>query len=102
VGKVYNLCRVKTDISAVLMVKSGLDPYKIIELKDELNRGPCLWLWLCFYYTCSISFNVGFGMNLYLSNHVLIKLDQLKLLIAVSQSAFPCFWPSSHIIPNTC
>jgi hypothetical protein len=30
-----------------------------------------------------------FGMNLYLSNQVLIKLDQLKLLIAVSQSAFP-------------
>jgi hypothetical protein len=30
-----------------------------------------------------------FGMNLYLSSQVLIKLDQLKLLIAVSQSAFP-------------
>jgi hypothetical protein len=50
----------------------------------------------------SISFNVGFGMNLYLSNQVLIKFDQLKLLIAVSQSAFSCFWPSCHIIPNTC
>jgi hypothetical protein len=37
----------------------------------------------------SLSFNVGFGMNLYLSNQVLIKFDQLKLLIAVSQSAFP-------------
>jgi hypothetical protein len=37
VGKVYNLCRVKTDISAVLMVKSGLDPHMIIELKDDLN-----------------------------------------------------------------
>jgi hypothetical protein len=45
---------------------------------------------------------MGFGTNLYLSNQVLIKLDQLKLLIAVSQSAFPCFWPSCHIIPNTC
>jgi hypothetical protein len=45
---------------------------------------------------------VGFGMNLYLSNQVLIKFDQLKLLIAVSQSAFPLFWPSCHIIPNTC
>jgi hypothetical protein len=33
--------------------------------------------------------NVGFGMNLYFSNQVLIKLDQLKLLIAVSQLAFP-------------
>jgi hypothetical protein len=38
VGKVYNLCRVKTDISAVLMVKSGLDTHMIIELKDDLNR----------------------------------------------------------------
>jgi hypothetical protein len=37
VGKVYNLCRVKSDMSAVLMVKSGLDPHMIIELKDDLN-----------------------------------------------------------------
>jgi hypothetical protein len=29
------------------------------------------------------------GMNIYLSNQVLIKLDKLKLLIAVSQSVFP-------------
>jgi hypothetical protein len=36
-GKVYNLCRVKTDISAVLTVKSGLEPHMIIELKDVLN-----------------------------------------------------------------
>jgi hypothetical protein len=35
VDKVYNLCRVKTDISAVLTVKSGLDPHMIIELKDD-------------------------------------------------------------------
>jgi hypothetical protein len=79
----------------------------IIELEDELNRGswlcgPCLWLWLCLCCISSFSFKVGFGINLYLSNQVLIKLDQLKLLIAVSQSAFPCFWPSCHIIPNTC
>jgi hypothetical protein len=46
VGKVYNLCRVKTDVSTVLTVKSGLDPHMINELEDELNRGPCLWLWL--------------------------------------------------------
>jgi hypothetical protein len=59
VGKVYNLCRVKTDISAVLTVKSGLDPHMIIELEDELNRGPCLWLWLCLSYISSIYFNVG-------------------------------------------
>jgi hypothetical protein len=31
--KVYNLCRVKSDISAVLAVKSGLNPHMIIELK---------------------------------------------------------------------
>ena len=33
--KVYNLCRVKTDISAVLTVKSGLDTHMIIELEDD-------------------------------------------------------------------
>jgi hypothetical protein len=91
VGKVYTLCRVKTDISAVLTVKSGLDPYIIIELEDKLNRGPYLWLWLCFCYISCISFNVGFSINLYLSNQVLINLDQLKLLIAVNQSTFPYF-----------
>jgi hypothetical protein len=38
VGKIYNLCRVKTNISTVLTVKSGLDTHMIIELKDDLNR----------------------------------------------------------------
>jgi hypothetical protein len=37
VGKVYNLCRAKTDISAVLTVKNGLDPHMIIEFEDDLN-----------------------------------------------------------------
>jgi hypothetical protein len=37
VGKVHNLCRVKTDISAVLTVKSGSGPHMIIELEDDLN-----------------------------------------------------------------
>jgi hypothetical protein len=37
VGKVYNLCIVKADILAILTVKSDLDPYMIIELKDDLN-----------------------------------------------------------------
>jgi hypothetical protein len=59
VGKVHNLYRVKTDISAMLTVKSGLDPHMIIELEDELNRRPYLWLWLCFYCISSISFNMG-------------------------------------------
>jgi hypothetical protein len=70
----------------------------IIELEDELNRGPWLWSWLLWTmfmvmvmlcYISSISFNVGFGMNLHHSNQELIKFDQLKLLIAVSQLAFP-------------
>jgi hypothetical protein len=87
VGKVCNLCRVIIDISAVLTVTSCLDPYMIIELEDELNRGPCLWLWLCLCCISSLSFNIGFGMNSYLSNQVLIKFDQL--LIAVSQLTFP-------------
>jgi hypothetical protein len=34
VGKVYNLCRVKTNRSAVLTVMSGLDPHMISELED--------------------------------------------------------------------
>jgi hypothetical protein len=59
-------------------------------------------LWLCLCYISSIFLNMDFGTNLYLSNQVLIKFDQLKLLIAVSQSAFPTFWSSCHIIPNTC
>jgi hypothetical protein len=57
--KVYNLYRVKTDIYVVLTVKSGLDLHMIIELKDQLNCEPCLWLSLCFYYIYSVSFNVG-------------------------------------------
>jgi hypothetical protein len=42
VCKVCNLCRVKTDISAMLTVKSGLDPHMINEFENELNRGLCL------------------------------------------------------------
>jgi hypothetical protein len=37
VDKVYNLCRVKIDISAMLTLKSGLDPHMIIKLEDDLN-----------------------------------------------------------------
>ena len=85
-GKVYNLYRVKTDISVMPTVTSGLDPHMIIELEDELNRGPWLWLWLCSCCICSISVNVRFGIYLYLSNKVLIKYDQLKLPTSVK----PC------------
>jgi hypothetical protein len=42
-GKVYNLCRVKTDRSAVLTVKSGLDPHMINELNDGVQTVGCLW-----------------------------------------------------------
>jgi hypothetical protein len=35
--KVYNLCRVKTDRSAVLTVKSGLDPQMIIKHNDGIK-----------------------------------------------------------------
>ena len=34
VMKVYNLCRVKTDISVVLMIRNDLDPHMINKLKD--------------------------------------------------------------------
>jgi hypothetical protein len=50
VGKVHNLCRVKTDISAVLTVKSGLDPHVIIELKDDLNRGSLFIMFLSYLF----------------------------------------------------
>jgi hypothetical protein len=59
VGEVSNLCEVKNDISAVLTVKSGLDPHIIIELEDKLNHGPYLRLSLCFYYISFVSFSVG-------------------------------------------
>jgi hypothetical protein len=67
VGKVYNLCRVKTDISAVLTIKSSLDPHVINELEDVLNHESCIWFWICLCCISSLSFNVGFGMNLYVS-----------------------------------
>jgi hypothetical protein len=37
VGKVYDLSRVKTDRSAVLTIKSGLDPHMISELEDGIK-----------------------------------------------------------------
>ena len=49
-GKVYNLCRVKIDISAELTVMSGLDPHMIIELEDDLNRCSLFMISLLLYY----------------------------------------------------
>jgi hypothetical protein len=36
-GESENLCRVKTDESAVLTVKSGLDPHMINKLEDGIK-----------------------------------------------------------------
>ena len=63
--KVYNLCRVKTDISAVLMVKSGLDPHMIIELEDDLNRCCLFMLFSSLHQLYTCGFN---GINLNLVN----------------------------------
>jgi hypothetical protein len=73
VGKVYNLCRVKTDISAMLTVKSGLDPHMIIKLKDDLNH----WFYLFFISMLWIDspqiVYLRAGINLHLANACLIK-----------------------------
>jgi hypothetical protein len=53
VGKMYNLYRVKTDISAVLTVKSGLDPHMIIKLKDDLNRCSLFMSFILISFTYS-------------------------------------------------
>jgi hypothetical protein len=59
VCKMYNLCRVKTDILVVLTVKNGLDTHMIIKLKDDLNR--CflfiyLLIYVVDYFTSDILF----------------------------------------------
>jgi hypothetical protein len=45
-GKVYNLCRDKTDRSTVLTVNIGLDPHMIMKLKDTLK----LWFLMILSY----------------------------------------------------
>jgi len=62
VGKVYNLCRVKTDISVVLTVKSGLDPHMIIELGDDSKS---MFLLMVYLIVTLYIFWVN-GINLYL------------------------------------
>jgi hypothetical protein len=44
----------KTDRSAVLTVKSGLDPHMIIELNDGFNIAFRLFLWPCWAPTISV------------------------------------------------
>jgi hypothetical protein len=58
---VYNLCRVKTDISAVLTVKSGLDPHMIIELEDDLNW---CYLFMMLLHISFIYLRVGIYLHL--------------------------------------
>jgi hypothetical protein len=72
VGKVYNLCRVKTDISAVLTVKSGLDPHMIIKLKDDLNCWTCLFISVLWIDSPQIVY-LRVGIYLHLANACLIK-----------------------------
>jgi hypothetical protein len=95
VDKVYNLCRVKTNISVVLTVtvKNGLNPHIINKLENKINRERLRFCYIC--YISSVFCNVSFGTNLYLSNQMLIKFNQLKLLITVNQS---CFWYSYHLL----
>ena len=47
VVKVYNLCRVKTDISVVLMIRNDLDPHMINKLKDGYKSHSGYFLWPC-------------------------------------------------------
>jgi hypothetical protein len=72
VGKVYHLCRVKTDISAVLLVKSGLDPHMIIKLKDDLNHLFYLFISVLWIDSPQIVY-LRVGIYLHLANACLIK-----------------------------
>jgi hypothetical protein len=73
-GKVYNLCRVKTDISAMLTVKSGLDTHMIIKFKDDLNQCS-LFIYLLIYVAdyLPLIFYLRVGIYLHLANACLIK-----------------------------
>jgi hypothetical protein len=81
-GKVYNLCRVKTDRSAVLTVKSGLDPHMIIKLEDGIQ--------IVVYLVWRNNFiNAKFWVGIYLhlvNRCLLIKFDQHKMLTAENPS----------------
>jgi hypothetical protein len=64
----------------MLTVKSGLDPHMIIELEDGFKSVSLVMLAICLWRILSISLCLMWvGINLYfISNQVLIKLDQLK------------------------
>jgi hypothetical protein len=74
VGKVYNLCRVKTNISAALTVKSGLDTHMIIKFKVDLNQ-YYLFIDLLIYVVdyLPLIFYLWVGIYLHVANACLIK-----------------------------
>jgi hypothetical protein len=74
----------KTNRLAVLTVKSGLDPHKITELEDGFKS--CSLVILAIFLWCILSLCLMWVViNLYsISNQVLIKFDQLKMLNAYS------------------
>ena len=66
-GKVYDLCRVKTDRSAVLTVKSGLDPHMIIKLEDGIK------LWFLYGFEMESFLKLKWvGINLHLVTRCLL------------------------------
>jgi hypothetical protein len=84
----------------VLTVKSGLDPHMIIELEDGLKS--CSLVILAIFLWCILPLCLMWvGIYLYfISNQVLIKFNQLKLLNAVNLSAFPCLGLCIHYFPT--
>jgi hypothetical protein len=104
VGKVCNLCKVKTDISVVLTVMSGLDTHMIIKLKGDLNLCSLfvhLLIYVVDYLSLMLCFRVG--IYLHLVNAGLMKLDQLELLIAVKPcQLFLGYSLACHIIYSIC
>jgi hypothetical protein len=62
----------------MLTVKSGLDPHMITKLEDGLKL--CYLVMLAIFLWCILPLCLMWvGINLYfVSNQVLIKLDQLK------------------------
>jgi hypothetical protein len=99
---VYNLCRVKTDILAVLTVKSGLNSHLIIKLKYDLNRCS-LFIYLFIYIVDYLPLIFHLRVGIYLVNTCLIKVDQLKMLSVVKPCQLFLYYSlACYIIYSTC
>jgi hypothetical protein len=97
VGKVYNICRVNTDILALLTVKSGLHPHMIIELKGDLNWDSLFILLLSYLF---YSFKGWYILTL--SYCLLNKIGSTKMLIVVKLCQLILdFGLACHIIYST-